>query len=203
MARPRSIPENEALERALTLFWENGYDRTSIADLSESIGVGPSSIYNAFGNKLEIYRKSINLYMQTHASFAAQVFAIGSDQPANESILALLTSAVRLYTDKDTPMGCAIFQSAGAGNSQSSQACEITNEIKQNLERALYTMLQTRSKAGDQLSNSPKVLSKFILATMRGISQLASDGTNQSDLLKIASHAAASCQLNTTSLHHK
>ncbi len=68
MPRPRTVPEEQAIQRALFLFWEKGYDRTSMSDLSRAIGVGPSSIYNAFGSKVELFRRAITHYVETHAA---------------------------------------------------------------------------------------------------------------------------------------
>jgi AcrR family transcriptional regulator len=69
MARPRNKTETEALQAALLLFWEKGYDRTSLADLSKALGVGPSSIYSTFGSKADLFRKALQRYMAEYAHF--------------------------------------------------------------------------------------------------------------------------------------
>ncbi len=193
MPRPRSVPENEAIELALKLFWEKGYNRTSIADLSETLGVGPSSIYNAFGSKNELFEKAISQYMETHAGFVDQLFANSDSTSTTKFIGELLSRLVMLYTDKSTPPGCAMMQAGGAGVASDSQACAVTIQMKAGLESALFDFFKAKQSKGEKLNASPKILAKFIVGTIRGLSQLACDGSTRKDLLAVADHAARSC----------
>lgn len=193
MSRPRSIPEKDAIERALRLFWEKGYNRTSIADLGEAIGVGPSSIYNAFGSKHELFEKAMAQYMGTHADFVGQLFANSDGVSTTEFIGELLSKLVMLYSDKSTPPGCAMMQAGGSGAASDSQACAVTLTMKTGLESALYDLFKAKESKGERLSAPPKILSKFIVATIRGLSQLACDGSSRKDLIAVANHAALSC----------
>lgn len=187
------MPEPEVLERALQVFWAQGYDRTSIGDLSKAVGLGPSSLYNAFGSKLELFRRSIEHYMSTHANFASTILGTPSDLDVGTVIATLLKSAVTLYAAKGTPRGCAMFEGAGAGSPEDVEAYAVTLEHKAKLEKALLVRLRARAKAGDPLAAPPAILAKSITATMRGLSQLACDGASKRDLLAVADHAAASC----------
>jgi len=185
------MPEPEVLERALLVFWAQGYDRTSIGDLSKAVGLGPSSLYNAFGSKLELFRRSIEHYMSTHANFASTILDTPSDLDVETLVRTLLRSAVKLYAG--APRGCAMFEGAGAGSPEDAEACAVTLEHKAKLEKALLVRLRARAKAGDHLAAPPAILAKSVTATMRGLSQLACDGAAKRDLLAVADHAAASC----------
>lgn len=193
MPRPRSIPEDVAVERALLLFWEHGYDRTSIADLSEAIGLGPSSIYNAFGSKEELFRKAIGRYVGTYAAPTMQLLASDGDEYAVAFIRKLMRGLTKLYTTEGLPSGCAIFQSGGSGSPSDSHACAITQEINGGLENALRGHFRAFGERGEELSATPRTLAQFVVATLRGISQLASDGASRAELMKVADHAAKSC----------
>ena len=193
MARPRSISKEDSLERALLVFWERGYDRTSIADLSKAIGVGPSSIYNTFGSKEDLFREAIGRYVDTYADPALQRIGTDTGEGAFEFVRGLMRDLVKLYTTKGQPSGCAIFQAGGAGDPNSSSACAMTNEVKASLQSALRKRFEAYSKAGESLSASPKTLALFVVGSLRGISQLACDGTSRADLTKIAELAARSC----------
>lgn len=193
MSRPRSIPEKEAIERALRLFWEKGYNRTSVADLGEAIGVGPSSIYNAFGSKHELFEKAIAQYMSTHADFVGELFAISESMNSTEFIRELLSKLVTLYTDKSTPPGCAMMQAGGSGAASDSQACAVTQTMKTSLESSLHDFFKAKTAYGEELNAPPKILAKFIVGTIRGLSQLACDGSSRKNLLAVADHAATSC----------
>lgn len=190
MARPRSISKDETLERALLLFWERGYDRTSIADLSEAVGVGPSSLYNSFGSKEGLYQEALDRYVATYADPALQIIGNDQGEGAGEFVRQLLRKLATFYTDKKQPSGCAIFQSGGAGMPEESSACAVTAEIKDSLTTSIRKRLEACAKAGDELAASPRTLALFIVGTMRGLSQLACDGVSRADLLKVADHAA-------------
>lgn len=193
MARPRSISKEDSLERALLLFWERGYDRTSIADLSEAIGVGPSSIYNTFGSKEDLFREAIGRYVATYAAPALKRIAADTGESVVEFARGLMRELVKLYTTKGKPSGCAIFQAGGAGAPSSSSACAMTNEVKGSLQSAIRKRLEAFSKGGEELSAPPKTLALFIVSCLRGLSQSASDGASRADLMKVAEHAARSC----------
>jgi len=115
MARPRSVSEEDTLERALRLFWKQGYERTSIADLSAAIGVGPSSIYNSFGSKKGLFQRVMTHYMKTHAAFTKEVLDGKYTLPAGEAMTCLLRGGVALYTRRGGPPGCAMLHSGDAG----------------------------------------------------------------------------------------
>ncbi len=61
--RPREFDEAEALDCALELFWRQGYEGTSIADLRTAIGITAPSLYAAFGSKEELYRRVLERYL--------------------------------------------------------------------------------------------------------------------------------------------
>tara|TARA_R110002126_G_scaffold1402_4_gene7957 strand:- start:331 stop:924 length:594 start_codon:yes stop_codon:yes gene_type:complete len=193
MARPRSISKQDSLERALLLFWEHGYDRTSIADLSEAIGVGPSSIYNSFGSKEDLFREAIGHYTTTYCAPALRTIATDEGEPPIDFVRRLMREAIKLYTTKGQPSGCAIFQAGGAGSPEHSISCATTNEVKARMVTAIRKRFETYSKSGAELSASPKTLALFVVGSLRGISQLACDGTSRAELVKVAEHAARSC----------
>ena len=192
MSRPRSISRDESLERALLLFWEHGYDRTSIADLSKALGVGPSSIYNSFGSKEELFREAVGRYVATHADPALQLLGEDAGEGPVPFVRGLMRELVKLYTTKGQPVGCLVFQAGGAGMPEMSSACAATNEVKETLLGALRKRFEAYAKAGEPLAAPPKVLALFVLGALRGISQLASDGTSRADLMKVAEHTAES-----------
>lgn len=186
------MPEPEALEAALQLFWQKGYDRTSIADLGTALGVGPSSIYNAFGSKAELFRKSIQHYLSEYTGFVPEILGQAGEIGLKPSLKKLLHDAVDLYTQKNLPGGCAMLEGGGADRSADSEGGCIAKEFNQQFEKALCSLFEGAAK-NQSLANTPQILAKYILGVMRGISQLARDGTSRKDLLEIADHAAGSC----------
>ena len=60
--RPREFCVDYALAQALRVFWEKGYDGTSLTDLTDAMGITRPSLYAAFGNKEALFRKALDLY---------------------------------------------------------------------------------------------------------------------------------------------
>lgn len=75
MARPKEFEQDAALERAMNLFWENGYEATSIRDLIAYVGISSSSIYNTFGDKQDIYRAALERYRRIEYEQVRQLLA--------------------------------------------------------------------------------------------------------------------------------
>lgn len=198
MARPRSVPEDVAVERALLAFWEHGYDRTSIADLSEAIGVGPSSIYNTFETKEGLFRRATARYLETYAAPTVELLSTDSSDGVVEFTRNLMRGLATLYTTKGQPRGCAIFQSGGSGSPSDSRACAITQGLKHGIEQGIRKRFESFASRGEKLSASPRTLAQFVVSVLCGISQLASDGANRKELFKVVEHTARSCVASGT-----
>jgi len=192
MARPRNKPEIEALQAALLLFWERGYDRTSLADLSKALGVGPSSIYSTFGSKADLFRKALQRYMAEYAQFVPDMIGRAPEVGYESTLRQIMRGAAELYSTKGQPCGCAMLEGGGADRSDNSEGGRIAMEFTQAVEAALLGLFEGAKKA-EPLAQSPRLLAKYILSVMRGLSQLSREGTQRMDLIKIANFAAGSC----------
>src|SRR5688500_4521224 len=87
--RPRSFDRNEALRRAMHIFWEAGYEGATLLDLQEAMGgITAPSFYAAFGSKEELFREVVELFRETEGAKIAHALAEGAT--ARDSIMALL-----------------------------------------------------------------------------------------------------------------
>ena len=194
MPRPRNHPESESLEQALRLFWEHGYDRTSIGELSKALGVGPSSIYNAFGNKQELFQRSLTHYADTHLAFVPAIVAQSREHGLESSLRKLMKRLVDLYSETTTPCGCAIFQGGGGGGSDGAEGVNIAQAFRKEVYETLVKLLRS-SGTTDQLTAKPARLARYLLAVLSGLSQMACDGTSRNELHAIAGLACDACFL--------
>ncbi|HEX5959426.1 MAG TPA: helix-turn-helix domain-containing protein, partial [Hyphomicrobiaceae bacterium] len=72
--RPREFDTEKALDRALEVFWRKGYEGASISELTDAMGINRPSLYAAFGNKEDLFRKALDRYSAGPAAYAYKVF---------------------------------------------------------------------------------------------------------------------------------
>ena len=86
--RPRSFDREAALEQALRTFWEHGYDGTSVADLTRAMGIGPPSLYAAFGDKRTLFEEVVESYVTRYGVFLRRAL---DEEPTARAVCALLS----------------------------------------------------------------------------------------------------------------
>ena len=98
--RPISFDRDAALEAAMLLFWERGYEGTSMADLTHAMGLNPSSIYAAFGDKHALFQLAVKRYMEKRAIYAGKAL----EEPTLEKFIrALFSNTVAFLTTPGHP----------------------------------------------------------------------------------------------------
>src|SRR5215831_12284241 len=108
--RPRSFDRDKALESALRLFWSQGYEGTSISDLTEAMGLTPPSLYGAYGDKKRLFLEAVERYEQTAGCFARK--ALTEEPTAEQAVRRLLLEAVKSFAAPQSPKGCLVVLGA-------------------------------------------------------------------------------------------
>ena len=105
MGRPRSFDEDDALLAAMNVFWTKGYDGASMKDLTRAMGISGPSLYSAFGDKRELYLKTIDRYADVDA--CAPIVAFETEPDIAKAVHGFLTSVISYATDSTSGMrGC-------------------------------------------------------------------------------------------------
>ena len=107
--RPREFDADEALDKAVLLFWRQGYEGTSLADLIAAMGITKPSLYAAFGNKEELFKKAVDRYADKRGAFLDEILSQPSSRRAIERFLMMFTGA---EAPDGTPCGCLMVQGA-------------------------------------------------------------------------------------------
>src|ERR1700689_5228497 len=107
--RPRAFDADRALDRALQIFWRNGYEGASLPTLTKAMGINRPSLYAAFGNKESLFRKAIECYIAGPACHVREAL----EQPTARAVVErFLRGGIDLITDSRNPRGCLIVQGA-------------------------------------------------------------------------------------------
>jgi AcrR family transcriptional regulator len=187
--RPRAFDRDQALERALDVFWRKGYEGASLSDLTGTMGINPPSLYAAFGNKEELFREALDRYMERHAEVLREVLA---RPKARDAIAALLTCTADALTDKSTPPGCLLVQGiSGCGDHAQCIRNELCKRRAAN-EKTIRERLKRAKAEGDLPKDAdPAALSRFVATVAEGMAVQAAGGASRAELRRIAETAMA------------
>ncbi|WP_216825017.1 TetR/AcrR family transcriptional regulator [Agarilytica rhodophyticola] len=105
IGRPRTFDENEALLAAMSVFWAKGYDGASLKDLTRAMKISGPSMYSAFGDKRELYLKTIDLYADVDA--CAPVVAFETEPDLEKAVRGFFEAVITYATTPGTSAkGC-------------------------------------------------------------------------------------------------
>jgi TetR/AcrR family transcriptional regulator, copper-responsive repressor len=175
--RPRAFDRAAALDKAMRLFWACGYEATSVAELSQAMGVNPPSLYAAFGDKQRLYEEAVDAYQAGPGCFAQE--ALESDLPAREAIERLLMDAAARFTDKAYPPGCMVVLSA-ASCSEEAEHIRLRLIARRNASAAA---IHARIKAAKLPSGlNADAFAGLVVSVFQGMSVRAFDGATRKEL---------------------
>ncbi|HEX7663791.1 MAG TPA: TetR/AcrR family transcriptional regulator [Polyangiaceae bacterium] len=186
--RPRAFDRDEALENALLTFWKYGYDATSIALLTEAMGIGAPSLYAAFGDKRALFDEALGLYAKTYGAFMIDVFRGEAD--ARATVARLLHEAAAMFAEREHPPGCLVISAATNCGPQSAAVAKRLRSFRAQTVRALEEKIEGARKHGALPKRTDAhALALFYSATLQGMSAQARDGASHEDLEAIADTA--------------
>lgn len=188
--RPRAFDPEAALDAAMLLFWEHGYEATSLAMLREAMGLTPPQIYNAFTDKETLFRRALARYHDSEIGFALD--ALSAPVSAKEAVRLLLLGAAQSYTRPGKPGGCLFISGALATSPQAQGIADELKTYRKASEAAIAARLAKGREAGELPAGLPvERLAKYLTGVMHGMSIQARDGASTDDLRAMAETALA------------
>lgn len=184
--RPRSFDRDAALDQAMLAFWERGYEATSIADLTSTLGISAPSLYAAFGDKRKLFDEVVVVYGGRYADFAS--VALAEEPTARAGVERVLHEAAEIYTDPAHPPGCMVI--SAAVNTTSAEVAEALRERR----AASLAMFESRIRADVATGALPadtdaRALARYAGAVLQGMSQQSRDGATREELEAVATRA--------------
>lgn len=195
--RPRSFNREAALAQMTELFWRQGYDATSVADLTESVGVNTPSLYAAFGNKEKAYFEAVDYYRHNEG---ARIWEnVEAQSSARDAVAAMLQTSANEFTRSNRPHGCMVV--LGALSTADGNAGIIKR--MQAYRAEAHAKLEEKIQAGIDNGELPatadaKAIAYFYCSVQQGMSVRARDGASRKELRKTAELALLGWELVTT-----
>jgi|SRR6185312_3718622 len=185
--RPISFDKDAALEAAMLLFWERGFEGTSMADLTQAMGLSPSSIYAAFGDKQALFSLTVKRYLDTRAQYATDAL----EQLTLEKVIrALFDNTVAFLTMPGHPPSCMTLAGAMGCSVDAAPARDLMTEIRRQNEVAMKERFLQARKSGE-LSKDLNVddYTRYLSSILAGLSIQAANGSTKAELKRTAQMA--------------
>ncbi|MGD9696691.1 MAG: TetR/AcrR family transcriptional regulator [Thermoleophilia bacterium] len=191
--RKREFDIDEALDRAVDLFWRQGYEGTSVADLSAVMGISPSSMYGAFGSKRELFDRVLARYGARQRPMLDEAMSAAT---AAAAARALLVGAARAATEPGRPAGCLTIQGGMACDDETRQVAETLAAARAATQERMRLRFERGIAEGDVAPDADgDALARYVATVAQGIVVQAAGGATREQLVAVAEAAAGSLAL--------
>lgn len=188
--RPRGFDRAQALRQAMVVFWERGYEGTSLSDLTEAMGIERPSLYSAFGCKEALFREAVDLYNEIESPAAQRM--LDTKTTARDAISGMLHHYAENYTRAGKPPGCMIVLSALLGTPQNRKVRDHLASHRRQSHEALRRRIEDGKAKGDVPRDADAaMLAGFYSTILEGLSIKARDGASRKALIAIIDGAMA------------
>jgi AcrR family transcriptional regulator len=183
MGRPREFDIEQALDRALDLFWRKGYEGASLSDLTQALGISRPSLYSAFGNKEALFLRILDRYEARAGAYRAKALAAPN---ARECARLLLEGAAELHGDKRNPQGClGVHGALACGAEADPIRKELAARRLAGID-AIRQRLKLAKKQGDLSAESdPDGLALYLSGVIYGMAVLSAGGASRRELRQV------------------
>ncbi|WP_406279819.1 TetR/AcrR family transcriptional regulator [Nocardia sp. NBC_00881] len=179
--RPRAFDRADALRRAMEVFWEHGYEGSSMSDLTAAMGINSPSLYAAFGGKEALFREAVGLYGRTDGGYTDR--ALRDEPTARAGIEAMLRDNAAAYTEENKPHGCMVVLAGSTYTTRSASVRDFLIEKRRETTEHIHKRLDRGVIEGDlPAGTNTAALASFYATVLYGLSIQARDGVSLADL---------------------
>ena len=182
--RPLGFDPEEALDRALQVFWRQGFEGTSLTDLTRAMGINRPSLYATFGNKDALFRKVLARYASGPASYVKIALA---EPTARKVVEKLLMNATCDPTSAHSPRGCLVVQGALACGKESAGVQRDLTAFREAGVAAIRERFIRAKREGDLPAESnPADLARYVGTLLHGLAVESASGATSAELRRVA-----------------
>ncbi len=189
MGRPREFDQNQALDRAMQVFWAKGYEAASLCDLTEAMGLSKSSLYDTFGGKNDLFVATIERYRQTvQAKFLGELQARQRETgSARAAIAAIFDRAVEAAVRPDGRQGCFLGNCAVEIAGSDPGAAARVRAAMRATEDGFYEAVKAGQDRGEIASDrDARALARSLTSSQNGLLVMAKLDPDEAALRDIA-----------------
>jgi len=183
--RARRFDADEAVGRALEVFWARGYEGATLQELTAAMGINRPSLYAAFGNKEQLFRKTLARYLSGPQSFVAEALK----EPTARGVAdALFAGFIRMQ--EGGTRGCMVVSSALACGPEAEPIRAELIRLRQALTTMLRKQFERAVKEGDLPGGADcSTLARFVATVLNGLAVQAASGATATELKSVAAMA--------------
>lgn len=186
--RPREFDRDEALEKALAIFWEKGFEPATLPELCAAMGINPPSLYAAFGNKASLFLEAVKYYNQKYWLEPVRRF---QEQPdLKRAIHDFFIDAANILLCPQNPCGCIIILAAVNISPDETEIISSMGKLRQKMRELFINRLRQAIRAGAIPADTDvPTLANALTAYLDGMAFAAKNGLFLSELRGVASLA--------------
>ncbi len=190
MARPLSFDPDQALDRAMHLFWRDGFAQVSIQAITDALGINRPSLYATFGDKEALFLKALQLYRQRYPGRALDAL---NAAPAGRAQLVALFEAVRdAYTEPNTPPGCMMMCASMEWSKEGAVLDFLRRFREEFLDAVRRAVAEAQAKGEIAPDKDPEALSQYLLFTIKAVAMEARATKDRAHVARMIDQALGS-----------
>jgi AcrR family transcriptional regulator len=198
--RPRNFDRDQALARAMEVFWAKGFEGASLTDLTSAMGIASPSLYAAFGSKEALFREALALYTATEGT---EIWgAVTRATTAYGAVEGYLMATAREFSRSNKPSGCLVVLSALHASETNEAVRDVVVAKRQQNVQELAQQLARGVATGEIAPTIDlEAVARFYVTVQQGMSIQARDGADRATLEAIARSALAAWPGLTSATH--
>lgn len=173
--RPLEFDPDEALERAVELFWSKGYESTSLSDLLEAMKISKSSFYQAFGSKHELFEQCLVRFRDRQVTRMRA--ALDASASAKRFIRSMLSAIVADAASMETPKGCLIMNTATEFAGRDAVIARLVSHATSDFADVFAAAIRRAQREGDiSPEKDAEALARYVVSTISGLKTMVKAG---------------------------